>query len=412
MRAALPLTLCLLCAAFPAGAITFEDALRLAGERPSVTAPAHAAHARAALDASPAGRVGNPEALVGMGPGSTAPNFGGPGFELQATLTVPIALHDLGGDRRRSADAERASLAAEQRRRLFEQRREAARAWLTLAAARSLLTIVRAEVASARELADGLARAVAQGAAVSADALEAALAAEDVAARMLQAEGEVAEAAAALAAATGVAPLPPPTADGDAPAVTLPASDAWPAWIALAHRLPTAIAHAWTATAARLLAAEAEGAGASWLTVGAQAQRNSSDQWQLYALVGARWSAFDRNQRARSHALETARLAEGDAATAGERARVVMALAFHDVEHSREVERHHRDATLPAADRLVAARELALRRAAGTVFELLRARAARLRAAAELAAAEGDRRRAELDAWLLVSSLERAGASR
>ena len=54
----------------------------------------------------------------------------------------------------------------------------------------------------------------------------------------------------------------------------------------------------------------------------------------------------------------------------------------------------------------------ALRRAAGTVFELLRARAARLRAAAELAAAEGDRRRAELDAWLLVSSLERAGASR
>ncbi len=90
--------------------------------------------------------MGSPEALVGMGPGSTAPNFGGPGFELQATLTVPIAvLHDLGGDRRRSADAERASLAAEQRRRLSEQRREAARAWLTLAAAQRSLTIVRAE---------------------------------------------------------------------------------------------------------------------------------------------------------------------------------------------------------------------------------------------------------------------------
>jgi hypothetical protein len=89
-----------------------------------------------------------------------------------------------------------------------------------------------------------------------------------------------------------------------------------------------------------------------------------------------------------------------------------MALAFHDVAHAREVEAHQRDATLPAADRLVAARELALRHAAGTVFELLRARAARLRAVAELSAAEGDRRRAELDAWLLVSSLQRAGSSR
>jgi outer membrane protein TolC len=413
MRSApLLLTLSLVCASLPAGALTFEDALRLAGERPSVTAPTRAATARSPHDVSPGGRVGNPESLLGMGPGSTAPNFGGPGFELQATLTVPIALHDVGGDRRRSVDAERAALAAEQRRRLFEHRREAARAWLTLASAQSLLTVVRAEAASARELADGLARAVAQGAAVSADALEATLAAEDVAARALQAEGDVAEAAAALAAATGVAPLPPPTADGEAPAVTLPASDAWPAWIALAHSLPTAQAHTWTAPAARLLAAEADGAGGSSITVGAQAQRNSSEQWQLYALIGARWSAFDRNQRARAHALEAAHLAEGEAATAGERARVVMALAFHDVAHAREVEAHQRDATLPAADRLVAARELALRHAAGTVFELLRARAARLRAVAELSAAEGDRRRAELDAWLLVSSLQRAGSSR
>ncbi len=192
---------------------------------------------------------------------------------------------------------------------------------------------------------------------MSADALEAALAAEDVAARALQAEGDVAEAAAALAAATGVSPLPPPPRTATPPP-SRSRRDAWPAWIALAHRLPAALAHAWTATAARLLAAEAEGAGGSWLTVGAQAQRNSSDQWQLYALVGARWSAFDRNQRARSHALEAAHLAAGDAATAAERARVVMALAFHDVAHAREVEHHHHDATLPAADRLVAAREV------------------------------------------------------
>ena len=191
-----------------------------------------------------------------------------------------------------------------------------------------------------------------------------------------------------------------------------PSPDDWPRWIALAHALPAAAALRWSATAARLFALEAEGAAGSSLTVGAQAQHNSSDQWQLYAMVGGRWSAFDRNQRARAHALEAARLAEGEAATAGARARVMLAQAFHDVAHARELERHQREVALPAAEGLVAAREASLRAGTGTVFEVLRARAARLRTAADAAAATGERRRAELDAWLLVSSLQRAGAGR
>jgi outer membrane protein TolC len=409
-RAALALGLVL--AAESPSAMTFEEALQRAGERPEIRATEAAARARAALDANPGGRVGNPEALVGLGPGSTEPGFRGVGAEFQATLTLPIALRDVGDDRRRSAEAERSALAAERGRRLLAQRREAARAWLALASARDLHALVRAEADAARELADRLARAAAAGAVVRADALEAGLAAEEAQARAIHAEGAVADAAAALAAATGADPLPPPTADGDPPAISLPPPDNWPRWIALAHALPAADAQRWTAAAARLLAAEAEGSAASSLTVGAQAQHNSSDQWQLYAMVGGRWSAFDRNQRGRAHALEAARLAEGEAAGAAERARVVLALAFHDVAHAREVEAHQREAALPAADRLVAAREAALRAGTGTVFEVLRARAARLRAAAETAVAEGERRRAELDAWLLVSSLQRAGAAR
>jgi len=161
-----------------------------------------------------------------------------------------------------------------------------------------------------------------------------------------------------------------------------------------------------------LFVAEAEGISASSLAFGAQAQRNSADQWQLYALVGARWSIFDRNQRARAHALEAAHLAEGDAATASERARVLMALAFHDVAHAREVESHLRERVLPSAEQLVVARERALRQGTGTVIELLRARAARLHAAAEAVTAEGLRRRAEFDVWLLLSSLQRMVAPR
>jgi outer membrane protein TolC len=389
-------------------AMTFEEALRFAGQRPSVGAPTIAAGERQSDDNGVPGRVGNPEMLVGLGPGTQSPGFRDFGVELQATLTVPIALHDVGGDRRRSVAAERSWLAIEQQRRALEQRRDAARAWITLHTAESLLRTARIEAETAQELATQLTRAVGTGAAITPDALEATLAAEEQRTRVIDAEGNVAEAAAALSLATGVMPIPRPTTEGEVPSVSLPPPSEWEQWVAAASALPDVQAQTWMAHASQLLAEETAGAGTSWLTVGGQVQRNSSDQYQIYALVGARWSAFDRNQRSHARAVETARLAAADAVQASARARVMMAVALHDVAHEREAENAVRTALLPAAERLVLSREQTLRQGVGTVFDLLRARSMRLHAQSDLITREGARLRAELDAWMLISSLQRA----
>jgi len=393
-------------------AMTFEEALAAAGARPDAVAPTEAARARAMLDQQLPGRAGNPDLQVGVGPGSTNPGLRAEGVEFQSTLLLPWALDDLGGARRRSTAAERAWLDAEGARRLLEQRRHAARAWCALWTAQRMQGIAQDEAEATERLALQIERGVAVGAAVSADALEARVAAAEARGRVLDAEGTVAEHAAALALSTGVAPLPPPRADGAAPDPSLPAPETWPRWVAAAASLPEAVAGRWLARVSTLLAQEATAEGTSWLSTGAQVVRNSADQWQLYAMVGLRWSAFDRNQRARAQALGRAELDRGEEAAARRRAPAVLALALHEVEHGRATEAQLRTAVVPAAEALVVAREEALRRGPGTVFDLLRARSARLRARAALAAAEGRRRAAELDAWLLLAALPRGEEGR
>ncbi len=395
-----------------ADAMTFEEALAAAGVRPDAIAPTEAARARASLDSRLPGRVGNPDLQVGLGPGSTNPGLRAEGVEFQSTLLLPWALDDLGGARRRSTQAERTWLDAERARRLLEQRRHAARAWFALWTAQQLQEVAHEEAVAVESLAGQIDRAVSVGAAVSADALEARVAAGEARSRVLDAEGTVAEQAAALALSTGTAPLPPPRAEGAAPDPTLPEPETWPRWVDAAGALPEAVAGRWLARVSSLLAQEATAEGTSWMNAGAQVVRNSADQWQFYAMVGLRWSAFDRNQRARAVALGQAELARGEEAAARRRAPVVLSLALHEVEHSRAQEAWLRTSVVPAAEALVVAREEALRRGPGTVFDLLRARSARLRARASRVAAEGRRRAAELDAWLLLAALPRGEEGR
>lgn len=399
------LLLAAILAVAPARAVTFAEALAAAARLDDVAAPDAALAQRAGLDRDTPGRVGNPEVQVGLGPGSTEPGFRGVGTEFQATLLVPVALDDLGGARRRSVTAEREALVAEGHRRTLEQRRHVARAWLALWTAQRTLAVVEDEARAAASLAEERQRAVSLGAAVTADAQEAALAAAEARSRALDVEGEVSEAALALAAQAGLRVVPPPRADGDAPTPALPDVSSWPQWIARAERLPEARAAAWLARASELLAEESSANASSWASVGAQAVRNSADQWQLYAMVGLRPSVVDRNQRARAQALAQAALARGELASARRRAAAALALALHEVEHTREVASLLRTRTAPLAEQLVAGREGALQRGAGTTVDVLRARGERLRVRASAARAEGRRVSAELDAWLLLGAL-------
>lgn len=402
---AVSLLLAAILAGAPARAVTFAEALAAAARLDDVAAADAALAQRATLDRDTPGRVGNPELQVGLGPGSTEPGFRGVGTEFQATLLVPVALEDLGGARRRSVSAEREALAAEGHRRILEQRRHVARAWLALWTAQRTLAVVEDEARAAESLAEERQRAVSQGVAVTADAQEAALAAAEARARALDVEGEVSEAALALAAQAGLRVTPPPRAEGDAPTPALPEPSSWPQWIDRAERLPEARAAAWLARASELLAEESSANATSWASVGAQAVRNSADQWQLYAMVGLRPSMTDRNQRARAQALTQAALARGEFASARRRAATALALALHEVEHTREVASLLRTRTAPLAEQLVAGREGALQRGAGTTVDVLRARGERLRVRSSAARAEGRRVSAELDAWLLLGAL-------
>jgi outer membrane protein TolC len=402
---AVSLLFAVILAGAPARAVTFAEALAAAARLTDVAAPDDALAQRATLDRDTPGRVGNPELQVGLGPGATEPGFRGVGTEFQATLLVPVALDDLGGARRRSVSAEREALVAEGHRRTLEQRRHVARAWLALWTAQRTLAVIDDESRAAESLAEERQRAVSLGAAVTADAQEAALAAAEARGRTLDAEGEVSEAALELAARAGLPVAPPPRADGDAPSPALPEVSSWPQWIARAERLPEARAAAWLARASELLAEESSANASSWASVGAQAVRNSADQWQLYAMVGLRPSVSDRNQRARAQALTQAALARGEFASARRRAAAALALALHEVEHTREVSSLLRARTTPLAEQLVAGRESALQRGAGTTVDVLRARGERLRVRTSAARAEGRRVSAELDAWLLLGAL-------
>lgn len=388
-----------------ARALTFDEALALASRRPDVRAADAAAAARAPMDRNLPGRIGNPDLQVGLGPGSTLSGFQGVGTEFQATLLLPVALDDLAGPRRRSAHAERAWLAAEGRRRALEQHRRAARAWLSLWTAQRALAVAREELAASHALVESLARGVSMGAAVRGDAMEAELAEEHARGAVIDAEGVVTEAAGALAIAAHVEAVPELVAEGEPPSPAIPEEGEWPRWIARASSLPEVDAAAWLARAASLAADEATANGTSWFSAGAQVVRNSADQWQLYAMLGVRPSTTERNQRARAQALGAAALAAGEHETARGRASVALALALHEVEHTRSVETQLRARGVPAVERLVAARDESLQRGVGTVFDALRARIERARGRTALCLAEGRRRDAELDAWLLLAAL-------
>ena len=111
-------------------------------------------------------------------------------------------------------------------------------------------------------------------------------------------------------------------------------------------------------------------------------------------------------------ASEQAARAEGEAAQASHEGAHALAMAWHEVAHSREREAVLRLKIVPAVEELVRLREEAFARGAATVFEVLRARRDRSEANRRLTEAETDRRWAEIKAWLLHAALtERAEPS-
>ncbi len=404
--------------ALPAQAIGFAEALQRAAQQPSHQADADAVAQRQKGDSHLPGRWGNPELQLGVGPGFASAGFAEPGTELMVMAQQPWQLQDGAKARKQAAAAERQALQAVAERRLLERSLQTAEAWLSLHTAEQLLLAAQEEATAAADLAQALVQAGKRGAVTSGDVAEAVVAAAQYKAQVLAAEGVAWHAASQLASQVGLPVAPtshtalPAATSGPAPSPVLPEPAQWPRWLAQTESLPLVREQSLLAQAAKLRVTELRAGAGSQLVVGAQAQRNAADEWQFYGLIGLRWARHDQAQRAVSAAQAEASHAKGAAEETSRSARLVLQLALHEVAHTRESEALLSEEALPAAERLLALRLEAQKRGSGTVLDVLRARQHRLQSRANLLVAQGERRRAELAAWLLLSAIQGEGGRR
>lgn len=382
-------------------AVSFDEALAASGGLPGVHGLQRALDARRTGDAALPSVSGNPELMVGVGPAV-------PGPVVSALLGVSQSwlLGDLPGARRDAARAEREVLAAEVRARLLQSRLAVAEAWLRLWSHQQALLLAEREVTLAVQLADTATRSAAKGVVTQADAAEARLYAAEARLEALRLEGVLRAMAGELARWSGLPPLPPPRADGPLPRPQLPDATGWQVRTAMLEQLPPLAVARLQVTAQRAREVEAAAAAASGMVLGGQLQHDPQGNTALVATLGLRWAAFDRGQRSRAQAREATERALAEAAESTLAGRQQLALVWHEVEYARDTEAVLRDSLVPAADALLQSRELAARRGVATVFEVIRARRARLEAERLLVMTQGQRAWAEVKAWLLLAALE------
>lgn len=410
MRILLPALVTLVFLPPVAHALDFDAAIGLTPNLPQFQAAQKALKARADLDRDLPSVSGNPEMSlspgIGFGPSGTGP-------AVQAMLAQSWNLGNLGRTREDAAKAERDALMADVRAQQLRLKLDAAHAWLQLAEAQKLLQAAQTEQNLAAELQTITQKAAQRGALTAADAAEARAFTGEAELRAVFYEGEMHDRAAELARQCALPPTPLPTTTGLPPTVTLPDQSQWLHLVARAADLPEARMRQLQADAERARMAETRAMHASTLQVGGLFQRDAAGDFQALATVGIRWAAFDHGQRATAVAAEQIARAEGEAARASHDGAHLLAIAWHEVEHSREREAVLREKIVPAVEDLVRLREQAFSRGAATVFEVLRARRDRSEANRRLTEAETDRVWAEIKAWLLDAVLsERAEASR
>ena len=409
MRLFLTLMLaCLLCP-LPAHALDFAAAIGLTPQAPQLLGMQNALKTRTELDRDLPAVSGNPEVMLSPGVG-----FGplGVGPALQLQLGQSWSLGHLGASREAAAKAERAALTAEVQAHQLRVKLDAAHAWLQLAEAQKLLQAAQTEHDLAVELQQVTQKAAQRGALTGADAAEARAFTGEAELRAVFYEGEVHDRAAELARHCALPPTPLPEATGAPPAVTLPEEAQWLQLIATARDLPDVRTRQLQADAERERMAETRALHASTLQVGAILQRDGAGEMQALASVGVRWSAFDYGQRATAVSAEQLARAQGEVAQATLDGAHLLAMAWHEVEHSREREAVLRQKILPAVQDLVKLREMAFARGAATVFEVLRARRDRSEANRRLTEAETERVWAEIKAWLLQTAIAERGGGK
>ncbi|XXF80175.1 TolC family protein [Myxococcaceae bacterium GXIMD 01537] len=402
MVAALAAALLLAASPPPAVPLSFAEALDLAARAPVPRSAENAVAVKRAEDERLSGLVANPQFLVE------------PGYRVSPAaegvdLRVGVAQgFNLSGQVRARGEAVRwegAALSEEARALLLERRLAVAEAWLRLWAAEQAGAQTAREVELAEDFRRAVEGAAKLGAVTRLDAVEAGAHAAEARLAWLDAEGQVAEGWVVLARWVGHEPSRPLSASGSLPEVVLPPETEWPAWVARAARLPDAAARALGARAERARAEEVRASRGFHLSLGLSALREYDGATGAVVAAVLTPPLFERGARERGSLLASAARLEGEALDAVTAASAALALAFHEVAHSREVVEALRGRLLPDTEEAARLREVLFRAGDSTVLEVARARRLLAAVRARLSLALAEEARARVKARLLLDAL-------
>jgi len=382
-------------------ALGFDQALTASGRTAGIEGARQALRVRAEQDGHISAATGNPEITIAPGMAVT----GGLGPELQASAQQSWNLAGLGEARRGAAKREREVIAVEVRARALNQRLMAGHAWLALWTTQQVLTQAQRELVLAQEFESTVARAAARGQAMMADAADAKAWRGEVAQRAVRLEGEQHDLAVLLAREVGFGPEPLLVADGAPPEPGLPDKVTWQSAAGNAQNLPEVVMRRLEVAAQKARTVETEASHGSAFSLGAALQRDAAGRVVVAGTFGLRWSAFDKGQRVTAQAAAESERARAEEAQAGLDAAHRLAMAWHEVEHTREEEAVLRDVLAPAVAEALRLRTLAFSRGAATVFDVLRSRRDALEAVRRLTELRGARTWAEIKAWMLYAEL-------
>lgn len=391
-------------------AITFDGALALTTDGPRLVGSNRASSAKRAVDAQLSSALGNPQLAVQ--PGYRLAPSAARAQEWIIGLIQPWSLAGYGAARRAAANMEEQVLDARTRLLAVEQRLAAARAWIDLGEAQSLLATAKQQEVTAGELAELVARAAELGAATKADLADARALQSEARLVGLAAEGEVHDRGLMLARELGLATLHPLTASGPLPqppgvaelaaSPKSPGSNGGtaPVWVDVVTRLPAVRLAALQVRATKARAVEERALRSTSLLLGAGVQRDAPGGLVLSGIARLTLPVLERGERERATLRAQEELLRAERAAAAATAPVAIGMVLHEVAHTGEVATELANALVPASREAATLRRTICLGGEATIVELLLA----LSAASRLERARAAHAGAKVQAWLLVTS--------
>ncbi len=387
-----------------AGEISFDEAIEASLNLPSVQAPAVELEARKKADRSLSSNRG--PLNLSLTPGWRLNPSDEAGAEFAVALSQSWNLANLSKKRKNAAQAERTSIAAEERAQALAGRITVAQRWLELYQAEQLFSLIKEELDLAAKFDASQRRALKVGVITVIEQSAATAAYAETKRLVLMLEGHRVEAALGLCLALGAPPDEDIKTKGALPAPVLPSQVEIARLASKVDTLPQVALKKLQGIADSARESEVGAGAGRKISFGLALQRESTGSTLLMGTLGFQFSGPNKAQRGRSvlgaQALRKALEAKGIALAL----RIDLADAIHEVEHTQEEVELIASELLPARSELLVRRERELSVGEGTVTEVLRSKASVFRAKRLAAQAKVEHRWAKVHLWLLLAEIE------